>query len=69
MIRAKQSSGFFTPAQTIKEWIPDEEPELDWFNRPRNPADPDPDWFDQSPVWKPEEIHLDDGRNLVLQCT
>jgi hypothetical protein len=23
------------PWQAIKEWIPDEEPDLDWFNRPR----------------------------------
>jgi hypothetical protein len=22
------------PWQAIKEWIPDEEPDLDWFNRP-----------------------------------
>ena len=25
----------------INEWIPDDEPDLDWFNRPRNPLEPD----------------------------
>ena len=43
--------------------------DLDWFNRPRNPAYPDPDGFDQSPGWQPAEIRLDDGRILVLECT
>ena len=38
------------PWQAIKEWIPDDEPDLDWFNRPRNPNEPDPDWFDQTPT-------------------
>jgi hypothetical protein len=72
------------PWQAIKEWIPDEEPDLDWFNRPRNPqgawasrphehesheGHPDPDGFDQSPGWKPKEIQLDDGRTLVLEYT
>ena len=57
------------PWQTIKEWIPDEEPDLDWFNRPRNPSNPDPDGLDQRPTWKPEEIHLDDERILVLEST
>jgi hypothetical protein len=50
-----------SPPQAIKEWIPDEEPDLDWSNRPRNPYQPAPDWFDPSPAWKPEEIHLDDS--------
>jgi hypothetical protein len=27
--------------------IPDDELDLDWFSRPRNPADPDPDGYDQ----------------------
>jgi len=27
-----------SPAQAIKEWIPAEEPDLDWFDRPRNPS-------------------------------
>jgi hypothetical protein len=57
------------PWQAIKEWIPDEEPDLDWFNRPRNPSNSDPDSFDQSPGWKPEEVQLDDGRTLVLEYT
>jgi hypothetical protein len=57
------------PWLAIKEWIPDDELNLDWFNRPRNPNEPDPDWFDQSPAWKPEQIHLDDGRILVLEST
>jgi hypothetical protein len=42
--------------QAIKEWIPDEDPDLDWFNRPRKPFNPDPDGFNQSPGWKPEEV-------------
>jgi hypothetical protein len=57
------------PSQAIKEWIPDDEPNLDWFNRPRNPPNPDPEGFDPTPTWKPEEIHLDDGRILVLEYT
>ena len=70
--------------RAIKEWIPDEEPDLDWFNHPRNPQGewasrpheyesndgyPDPDGIDQSPRWKPEEIQLDDCRTLVLEYT
>ena len=54
-----------SPPQAIKEWIPDEEPDLDWFNRPRNPNEPGSDWYDQTPTWKAPEIHLDDGRILV----
>jgi hypothetical protein len=57
------------PWQAIKEWIPDDEPDLDWFNRPRKPNVPDPDWFDQTPTWKVPEIQLDDGRILVLEYT
>lgn len=57
------------PWQAIKEWIPDDEPDLDWFNRPRSPNEPDPDWFDQTPTWKAPEIQLDDGRILVLEYT
>ncbi|MBM3863089.1 MAG: transposase, partial [Verrucomicrobia bacterium] len=58
------------PWQAIKEWIPDDEPDLDWFNRPRNPSNnPDPEGFDQSPTWKAPEIQLDDGRILVLEST
>ena len=54
------------PWRAIKEWIPDEEPNLDWFNRSSNPSNPDPDGFDQRQTWKPAEIHLEDGRILVL---
>ena len=54
------------PWRAIKEWIPDEEPNLDWFNRSKNPSNPDPDGFDQSLTWKPKEIHLEDGRILVF---
>jgi hypothetical protein len=57
------------PWQAIKEWIPDDEPDLDWFNRPRKTSNPDPDWFDQSQIWQAPEIHLDDGRILVLEYT
>ena len=57
------------PWQAIKEWIPDAEPDLDWFNRPRNPNEPDPDWFDQSQTWQAPEIHLEDRRILILEYT
>jgi len=53
--------------QAIKEWIPDDEPDLDWFNRPRDPSNPDPDGIDQSQTWQAPEIHLEDGRILVLE--
>jgi len=46
--------------------VPDDEPDLDWFNRSRNPSNPDPDGFDQRQTWKPKEIHLEDGRILVF---
>jgi hypothetical protein len=58
-----------SPPQAIKEWIPDDEPDLDWFNRPRNSFVPDPEWFDQTQAWKAEEIHLDDGCILVREYT
>ncbi len=54
------------PWRAIKEWIPDEEPNLDWFNRTGNTSNPDPDGFDQRQTWKPAEIHLEDGRILVF---
>ena len=37
------------PWQAIKEWIPDEEPDLDWFNQPRKPKEPDRKRSGQSP--------------------
>jgi len=46
------SSSLESPPQPIKEWIPDDEPDLDWFNRPRDPSNPDPEGFDQSQAWK-----------------
>lgn len=55
------------PWQAIKEWIPDDQPDLNWFNQPRNPADSEPECFDQSPAWQPDEIPLGDGRVLVLE--
>ena len=67
------------PWQAIKEWIPEDEPGrpslpywsviFDWFNRPRNPSNPDPDAGDQRPTWRPEEIPLGDGCTLVLEYT
>ncbi|CAN5323397.1 hypothetical protein BH23VER1_BH23VER1_13660 [soil metagenome] len=55
------------PWQAINEWIPDDEPNLDWFNRPQNPPNPDPEDFDRSPTWQPEEIRLDDDRTLAVE--
>ena len=57
------------PWQAIKEWIPDEETDLEGFNRPRNPLNPDPDGINQSQTWQAPEIQLDDGRILVLEST
>ena len=37
--------------------IPDEQADLDWFDRSWNPSDPDPDGFDQRQIWKAPEIH------------
>jgi len=54
MIRVKPSSSWssFLRLQVlrlppIKQWIPDDEPHLDWFNRPRSPSNFDPDGVDQ----------------------
>jgi hypothetical protein len=65
------------PWQAVKEWIPDDEPDLNWFNQARPPSDSEPDQFDQlvrrslgegvSPDWRPEEIPLGDGRTLILE--
>jgi len=57
------------PWQAIKEWIHDDEPDLDWFNRPRNSSNPDPDGIDQTQTWQTPEIQLDDGCILVLEST
>jgi hypothetical protein len=57
------------PWQAIKEWIPDDEPDLDWFNRPRNPVNLDPDGCDQRSAWQAPEVQLDDDRVLVLESS
>ena len=54
------------PWCAIKEWIPDEEPNLTWFNQPRQPQAHEFEDVDQSPTWQPKEVALDDGRVLVL---
>ncbi len=51
----------------MQEWIPDDEPDLDWFNQTRKPGDQD--CYDQSPAWNPPEIPLGDGFTLVLEST
>jgi hypothetical protein len=55
------------PWQAIKEWIPDDEPDLDWFYRPRNSSNPDPDGLDQRVAWRASEVPLDEDRVLVLE--
>ncbi len=70
------------PWRAIREWIPDEDPNLDWFNRPRPQGAPaslafealakqarrcPDDPFDQRSTWRAPEIPLGDGRILVLE--
>jgi hypothetical protein len=55
------------PWQAIMEWIPDDEPDLDWFNRARNSSNPDPDGLEQRSEWRVPELKLDDCRTLVLE--
>jgi hypothetical protein len=55
------------PWVAIKEWIPDDEPDLNWFNQERDPTGAEPECFDQSPNWKPQEIPLGDGLTLILE--
>jgi len=55
------------PWQAIKEWIPDDEPNLTWFNQERKPVGDDSRQYDQSPTWRPTEIPLGDGRTLILE--
>ena len=50
----------------LLEWIPDDDPDLNWFNQERDPTGAEPDCYDQSSIWQPEEIPLDDSRILVL---
>ena len=64
------------PWQAIKEWIPDDDPGLNWFNQERDPTGAEPESYDQpvlrslgegvSSTWQPKEIPLGDGRTLVL---
>ena len=54
------------PWQAIKEWIPDEDPDLNWFNQERDPTCVEVESYDQSPTWQPVEVSLGDGRILVL---
>lgn len=49
--------------------VADEEPNLNQFNRSRNPSNPDSDAFDQRQTWQPMEIYLEDDRILVLDHT
>ncbi len=46
--------------------VPDEEPNLTWFNQPRQPQAHEFEGVDQSPTWQPKEVALYDGRILVL---
>ena len=55
------------PWQAIKDWIPDDEPDLNWFNQKRDTTGAEPEYFDQSPAWQPEEVPLGDGRTLILE--
>ena len=57
------------PWQAIKERIPDGKPNLDWFNRPRNPSEPKQNWFNKTPLWQAPEIQLVNGRTLVLESS
>ncbi len=41
------------PWQAIKEWIPDDEPDPNWFNQERKPVGDDSRQYDQSPTWRP----------------
>ena len=56
------------PWQAIKEWIPDDDPDLNWFNQERDPhAASEPESSStRVPPGSPEEIPLGDGRTLVL---
>ena len=46
--------------------VPDDEPDLNWFNQEKDPTGAESDYYDQSPAWQTKEIPLGDGRNLVL---
>ena len=68
-VHTSKYSGIEPPWLVIKEWIPDDEPDLTWFNQPRKPSESAPDWFDQSPAWKAPAVPLVDDRILVLEYT
>ena len=65
------------PWQAVKEWIPDDAPDLNWFNQERQPKGAESESYDQlvrrslgegvSPTWQPNEIPLGDGRILILE--
>ena len=67
------------PWVAIKEWIPDDEPDLNLFNQERKPEWDDSRQYVQrvhrslgegvSLAWQPTEIPLGDGRTLVLDPT
>jgi hypothetical protein len=57
------------PVEKMVRAPKDYDPDLDWFNRSKNPSNPDLAGFDQSQTWQPKEIHLEDGRILVLDYT
>lgn len=48
------------------EWIPDDEPDLNWFKQERKAAGGNSRQYDHSPAWKLTELPLEDGRLLVL---
>jgi hypothetical protein len=54
------------PWQAIKEWIPDDDPDLNWFNQERQPSGSEAECYDQTPTWQPVEVSLGDERILVL---
>lgn len=52
--------------QAIKEWIPDDDPDLNWFNQERDPTGSEIENYDQRSTWQTFEVSLDDGRLLVI---
>jgi hypothetical protein len=67
LFKIHHSAKRLPPWVAIKEWIPDDEPDLNWFNQERDPTGAEPECYDQSPDWRPVEIPLGDGRTLVLE--
>ncbi len=54
------------PWQAIKEWIPDDDPDLNWFNQEKDTIGSEIENYDQSSTWQPVEVSLGDSRILVL---